>query len=84
MNLSIIIPTWNTALVTQKAIDSIKKHLKNIKYEIIVIDNGSTDQTKNLLSSYKDVIYLRNKTNLGFSKANNIAAKKAMGEYLFL
>ncbi|HAP38068.1 hypothetical protein A2410_01285 [Candidatus Shapirobacteria bacterium RIFOXYC1_FULL_38_24] len=83
MNLSIIIPTWNTALVTQKAIDSIKKHLKNIKYEIIVIDNGSTDQTKNLLSSYKDVIYLRNKTNLGFSKANNIAAKKASGEYLF-
>jgi hypothetical protein len=83
MNLSIIIPTWNTALITKKAIDSIKKHLKNIKYEIIVIDNGSTDQTNNILSSHKDVIYLKNKTNLGFSKANNIAAKKASGEYIF-
>lgn len=85
MNLSIIIPTWNTAQITLTSIKTIIKHLKNFDYEIIVIDNGSSDNTIKLLSQIKPVKLIKNKTNLGFAKANNQAAEIAQGDYfLFL
>lgn len=84
MNLSIIIPTWNTAEITLKCIKTIQKYIKNFSYEIIVVDNGSTDDTLKVLSSTK-VKIIKNKKNLGFAKANNQAVKIAQGEYfLFL
>lgn len=49
--------------------------------EIIVVDNASRDGTTNYLSNY-DCLIKVNKTNLGFAKANNLAAKRAIGEYL--
>lgn len=82
MKLSIIIPTWNTAQITLKCIQTIKKYLKNFDHEIIVVDNGSTDNTVNLLKKNKDIKLIENKANLGFAKANNIAEKKAKGDYL--
>lgn len=82
MKLSIIIPTWNTAKVTFRCVQTIKKYLKKIDYEIIVIDNGSSDNTVDLFKKLKDVKLIENKENLGFSKANNIASKQATGNYL--
>jgi len=82
MNLSIIIPTWNTAEVTKKCIQTIQKHLKDFSYEIIIIDNGSTDNTVEVLSKIKDLKLIKNKENLGFAKANNQAVKIADGQVL--
>ncbi len=81
--LSIIIITWNTDKITLSCVQTINKFLRNkIKYEIIVVDNASTDQTQKLLKPIKNLHYIKNKTNLGFSKANNIGAKIAKGDYL--
>jgi len=82
-SLSIIIPTWNTAKVTKKCIQSIQKHLKDFSYEIIIIDNSSADNTVEVLSKIKDLKLIKNKENLGFAKANNQAVKIAEGEVLF-
>lgn len=82
MNLSIIIVTWNTADTTLKCIQSIKNNLPNFNYEIIVVDNASTDDTIAKLKKESKVIIIENKTNFGFGKANNIGAKIAKGKYL--
>lgn len=80
--ISIIIVTWNTALITKKCISSIFKYIPKKVFEIILVDNGSTDSTQLEFFQKKDIIYIRNKENLGFSKANNIGAKIAHGKYL--
>jgi len=83
--LSIIIPTWNTAEVTLKCVKTLQKFLGKIDYEIIIVDNGSSDNTIQVLSKVRDLILIKNKNNLGFAKANNQAVKQASGEYfLFL
>ena len=81
--LSIIIPTWNTAKITQSCIRSINKYLKSkIDFEIILVDNASTDNTSTLLKKEDNVTIIKNKQNFGFSKACNIGAKKAKADYL--
>ncbi len=82
--LSIIIVTWNTAQITKNCIDSINTHLAGkLSYEIIVADNGSQDNTKELISRLDHVIYFNTGANLGFSKANNLAAQKSNSDLLF-
>jgi GT2 family glycosyltransferase len=82
-NLSVIILTWNTADVTLKCVQTIKKYLSDLEYEIIIVDNGSNDDTVKILEKEGGTKVIKNKTNLGFSKGNNIAANIATGEYLF-
>src|SRR5690606_8080415 len=79
--LSIIIVTWNTAEVTLKCVKTVKKYLSGINPQIIVVDNASTDNTLSLLNKEK-IIVIKNKQNVGFSKAANIGAKHATGKYL--
>lgn len=80
--LSIIILTWNTAAITKKAVDILLNKLKNITYEIIVVDNGSTDNTAQIFKKLTNIKYLNTGSNLGFSKGNNFGAKFALGNYL--
>ena len=80
MKLSIIIVTWNTAKITQKCVQTINKYLDNP--EIVVVDNGSKDNTVELLSKEKNVKIIKNNANLGFSKGNNIGLKHASNEYI--
>jgi len=81
--VSIIIVTWNTSQVTLKCLDTIRQHLPHSFYELIVIDNGSTDDTKKVITSQSSVIYHNTGSNLGFSKACNIGAKIATTKLLF-
>jgi GT2 family glycosyltransferase len=86
MDLSIVIVSYNTKEFLKGCIESIYKTTKNIKFEIIVVDNNSTDGTDELISNLKFKIsnfhFVQNKENLGFSKANNIGVKKSSGRYL--
>jgi len=85
MKLSIIIVSYNTKKVLQDCLQSIKSSQDKLKKEIIIIDNNSTDGSQALVKKkFPDYRLIINKTNLGFAKANNIAAKQARGNYLWL
>ncbi|MDI1308272.1 MAG: glycosyltransferase family 2 protein [Methylotenera sp.] len=83
--LSIIIVNFNTGLYTVDCIDSLFKQ-EDINFEIIVVDNASQDNSLVLLrENFADRITLiESKENLGFGRANNLAANQARGEYLLL
>jgi len=88
LDLSIIIISFNTREILTDCIKSVIKYTKGIEYEIIVIDNNSTDgsleRIKELEKKYPQVSLIDAKANLGFGKANNLGARKAKGEYLLL
>lgn len=85
MDVSIIIVNYNTKQLLADCIASIYKYTTNIKYEIIVSDNGSEDGSKDyVLNLFPNVIYIENNENLGFGRANNVGVKKASGKYIFL
>jgi len=86
--LSIIILSFNTARLTKQTIDSIYENtiLKTEKFEIIVLDNASSDESVKMLkilqSKHKNLTLIESAENTGFSKGNNRAAKHARGTYL--
>lgn len=82
MKISIIIPAYNNYLLSKRCIDSVRKHSQNIEYEIIFIDNGSSDLTSTHIVSKNEVIKITNATNLGFSRACNQGARIASGDLL--
>lgn len=89
VNVSVVIVNFNTKDITLECIKSLLKHTANIGFEIITVDNGSTDgfvEAVKKLNSGKTVIrVIANKDNLGFAAANNQGLKEAKGEYvLFL
>ncbi len=80
--ISIIIPVYNHIDITIQCLNSIKKHCSHINYEIIVVNDCSSDQTHEFLSNKKDIVYVRNSENRGFAYSCNRGAEKAKGEYL--
>ena len=85
MKISIIIVSWNVREDLVKCLDSIYKNPPSKKYEIVIVDNASADDTvKTIKNDYKKVVVIENKTNSGFSAANNLGIKKTSGQYLFL
>jgi GT2 family glycosyltransferase/tetratricopeptide (TPR) repeat protein/2-polyprenyl-3-methyl-5-hydroxy-6-metoxy-1,4-benzoquinol methylase len=80
---SIIIPTWNQLPYTQRCLESIRTHT-HLPYELIFVDNGSTDGTREWLASLSGVHVIANETNLGFPKACNQGLSAARGENLLL
>ena len=87
IDLSIIIVSYNTKEFLKNCLASILSSIDgNLSYEIIVVDNASTDTSVSVISNIKyqisNIKLIKNKKNLGFSKANNIGAKQAKGRYL--
>lgn len=83
MNVSVIIVNYNTKELTKNCLASIFEKTKDIDFEVIVSDNGSTDGSIEMIKSdFPQVVLIENNVNLGFGKANNIAAKIAKGKYL--
>jgi GT2 family glycosyltransferase len=85
MDLSIIIVTLNNKKILEECLASIKNFTRSVPYEVIVVDNNSSDGTQALIrSEHPDVILIENRTNLGFSRANNKGLKIAKGRYSLL
>lgn len=81
--LSIVIPVYNKYNFTKSCINDLL-HLPE-DHEIIVVDNGSSDETQQSLDGNKEIVYHRNTENLGFAKACNIGYGLASAEnILFL
>ncbi|MBN1060033.1 glycosyltransferase family 2 protein [Clostridium botulinum] len=85
MDISIIIVNWNTSELLINCVESIKKETLNIKYEIIIYDNNSKDNSIELVEKkYDNIKIIKGKENLGFSKANNKAVNICNGKYVLL
>ncbi|MFC3199214.1 glycosyltransferase family 2 protein [Parapedobacter deserti] len=83
VQVSIIIVNYNTTALTLQCIKSIRKMVLGIRYEIIVVDNHSSEGAVALLASRKDITFIRNGENLGFGRGNNKGAECAKGKYFF-
>lgn len=80
---SIIIPVWNKVDLTMQCLTELAKVTEGVSYEVIVVDNGSTDGTSVFLATLGgDVQIISNRENLGFAKACNQGAQAARGKYL--
>ncbi|MCG6186447.1 glycosyltransferase [Maribellus maritimus] len=85
MELSVIIVNYNVKHFLEQCLHSVLKASKNISTEIFVVDNNSVDGSVQLIpEKFPEVEFIVNKKNLGFSKANNQAIKKAKGKYILL
>ena len=80
---SIIIPVYNQIEHTGRCLDAIERNTGRSSYEIIIVDNASSDGTASYLEKIKrHVRTVTNTENLGFSKANNQGARIARGKFL--
>ena len=84
MDVSIIIVNYNTIDVTRNCIDSVIKQTEGLTYEIILVDNASTDGSKEYFSNDHRIRYIYSFENLGFGRANNLGMILSKGEYIFL
>ena len=80
--VSVIIPTYNRAHTLGRAIDSVL-HQTHPADEIIIVDDGSTDDTAALLENYSDLIHLEQK-NAGVSTARNTGIAQASSSWIAL
>jgi len=80
---SIILVSYNQINYTLECIQSVKNHTK-VDYEIIVVDNNSSDDTVEKLIKDPDIKLIQNKENLGFPNAVNIGIKAAAGKHILI
>ncbi|WP_242967905.1 glycosyltransferase family 2 protein [Tepidibacter mesophilus] len=91
IDVSIIIVNFKTYELTKQTVNSILSKNHYINYEIILVDNNSSDESiEKLEVDFKQQIEnrliktIKNDSNLGFSKANNIGIRKSEGEYVLI
>jgi len=85
IDLSIILVNWNAKKLLKQCIESIINETKKVSYEIILVDNNSTDGSAQMVEeNFKSVVLIKNSENRGFAAANNQAMKIAKGDYILL
>lgn len=85
MDLSIIIVNWNSVGFLKKCLETVKAGIKDLAYEIIVIDSASFDGCAKMLEDdYPEVIFIQSHENVGFARANNLAFEKSCGSKILL
>jgi N-acetylglucosaminyl-diphospho-decaprenol L-rhamnosyltransferase len=82
--VSVCVVNWNCRALLRACLQSLRPALQKVRLEIIVVDNASTDGAAAMVARcFPRVVLTRNRTNLGFARANNQAAGRARGRYLF-
>jgi N-acetylglucosaminyl-diphospho-decaprenol L-rhamnosyltransferase len=82
MKLSIIIVNWNSAAYTADCISSIHAAARGLSYEIVVVDNASSDDSAQKLQLREDIHLIASPVNLGFAQANNLGYEHASSDVL--
>ena len=84
-DLSVVIVNYNVVFFLEQCLNSVFAASKNLNVQIFVVDNNSVDGSINMLKeNFSSVILIENKENVGFSKANNQAIKRANSPYVLL
>lgn len=83
LDATIIVPAYNCAAYISECINSLLAQQTKYSYEVIVVNDGSTDDTKKILNTFKDEkLIVINKENSGVSSARNQGLFEARGQYL--
>lgn len=84
MDVSIIIVNYNTKDLLIDCINSIYKQTEKVLFEIIVVDNSSTDNSQEMINrKFPHINFIQSAENLGFGRANNLGVSQAKGEFVF-
>lgn len=85
MKLSVIVVNRNACTFLKQAVSSLINACKNIDYELIIVDNNSTDRSLEIIAdNFPSVQLIANDADMGVAKARNQAIKKTTGEYILL
>ena len=85
LDVSVIIVTYNSAQVITTCLDSIVNDSQGIEVEILIIDNGSTDDTCAIIAqNYTNITVISGHGNVGFAAGNNIGLQAAQGRHFFI
>jgi len=85
IDVSIVIPVYNNLHLTRTCLEKVRENTSGAAYEVIVVENGSTDGTREFLLREQEAGRLRaivNDANLGFARACNMGAREARGRYV--
>lgn len=84
-DLSIVVVNFNTGLLARECLKSVFQNTKNITLEVFFVDNASTDGSVEMVKKeFPQVRIIANAENLYFTKANNLALRRAEGRYLMI
>ena len=88
VNVSVVIVNYKTPKLVKDCVESVVKQTKGVSYEVIVVDNASSDGSlaaiRNLQHSTSNLKLIENRENLGFAGGNNLGIKQAEGDYVLL
>jgi len=85
MELSIIIVNWNTRGLLEQCLASIEHTADELEYELIVVDNDSTDGSPQMvMDRFPRVKLIQNHVNSGFASANNLGIRQSLGRFILL
>ena len=85
LDISIIIVNWNTRELLLECLESIFQTVKEVSFEVWLVDNASTDgSVESAKDQYPDINVIQNEQNIGFAAANNLAFKQMKGSYALL
>ncbi len=84
-DVAVIIVTYNSRRFVRDCILSVLDRTKGVSFEIIIVDNNSTDNSiEELEKEFHEVTFIKNKANLGFGAANNVGICRSSSKYIFL
>jgi GT2 family glycosyltransferase len=82
--VSIIIVAYTQTALELLCLQSIRQTMQTYPYEVIISNNGSSEENQRLMSSISNAVIVQNKGNEGFVRGVNIGVEKASGQYIFL
>src|ERR1035438_4363888 len=85
LDLTVIIPSYNTRNLLRNCLDSIYRHTDGIRFEIICVDGNSPDGSADMVARrFPDVILIRNTMNESYAKSANQGIRRSRGRYVCL
>lgn len=83
MDVSVVIVNYNTRDLTVNCLNSLFAQTSGVLFEVIVVDNASTDGSVDIFENDRRIRFVKSSSNLGFGKANNLGYQYSSGKYVF-